>query len=80
MLILGSYLPNSDGIVRLIDRDNRNGTGLSSGIVQVYWRGGWINIIIYGFGQKEADVICHQLSYTGATNYLTAGDRYGHMV
>ena len=54
----------------------RNGYTLSSyysGIVQIYINGQWGNICddIY-YSQYEADVICHQLGYTGASNYSRA--------
>ena len=55
----------------------RNGYTSSSyyyGIVRVYYDNGWGNICYdsyYSF--TEADVICHQLGYTGATSYSRAG-------
>ena len=55
----------------------RNGYTSSSyyyGIVRVYYNKGWGNICndVY-YNQYEADVICHQLGYTGASNYSKAG-------
>ena len=55
----------------------RNGYTLSSyyyGIVQIYINGQWGNICddTY-YNQYEADVICHQLGYTGASSYSRAG-------
>ena len=55
----------------------RNGYTSSSyyyGIVRVYYNKGWGNICddVY-YSQYEADVICHQLGYTGASNYSKAG-------
>ena len=61
------------GTIRLY----RNGYTLSSyysGVVQTYINGQWGNICddIY-YNQYEADVICHQLGYTGASSYSRAG-------
>ena len=43
------------------------------GIVQIYYDG-WGNICDYSYyGSDEADVICHQLGYTGASSYSRAG-------
>lgn len=64
----------STGAVRLV----RNGVAdpsqsWSSGIVQVNY-GSWGNICDDSyFGSDEADVICHQLAYTGASSYSNAG-------
>ena len=42
----------------------------SSGIVEIYYSGSWGNICYgYTFGQTEADVICHQMGYIGASSY-----------
>ena len=64
---------NGFGTIRLY----RNGYTLSSyyyGIVQIYINGQWGNICddTY-YGQPEANVICHQLGYTGASSYSRAG-------
>ena len=55
----------------------RNGYTLLSyysGIVQIYINGQWGNICddTY-YNQYEADVICHQLGYIGASSYSRAG-------
>ena len=45
------------------------------GIVRVYYNGRWGNLCdgyYYDFGYAEADVVCHQLGYTGASSYSTA--------
>ena len=61
------------GIVRLY----RNGLTSSSyyyGIVQIWYNGLWGNICDDSYyDQYEADVICHQLGYTGASSYYRAG-------
>ena len=55
----------------------RNGHTLSSyyyGIVRVYYNNGWGNICDdYHYSFTEANVICHQLGYTGASSYSRAG-------
>ena len=55
---------------------SRNGyTSLSYyyGIVRVYYNG-WGNICDdYHYSFTEANVICHQLGYTGASSYSRAG-------
>ena len=55
----------------------RNGITSSSyyyGIVRVYYNNGWGNICDdYSYSSTEANVICHQLGYTGASSYSRAG-------
>ena len=64
--------PNGNGVVRLY----RNGVTSSSyyyGIVQIWYNGQWGNICDdFYYNQYEADVICHQLGYTGASSYSRA--------
>ena len=44
------------------------------GIVRVYYNNGWGNICDdYYYNSTEANVICHQLGYTGASSYSRAG-------
>ena len=63
----------SEGIIRFY----RNGVTSSSyyyGIVQIWYNGQWGNICDdHDYNQYEADVICHQLGYTGASSYSRAG-------
>ena len=70
-LALGS--PHGNGVVRLY----HNGVASSSyyyGIVQIWYNGQWDNICDDDdYGQYEADVICHQLGYIGASSYSKAG-------
>ena len=65
--------PASNGVVRLY----HNGVTSSSyyyGIVQIWYNGQWGNICDDDdYDQYEADVICHQLGYTGASSYNRAG-------
>ena len=60
--------PSGNGVVRLF----RNGVTSPSyyyGIVQIWINGQWGNICDdHHYDQNEADVICHQLGYTGASN------------
>ncbi len=61
----------SQGALRLVRNKQPSLTqAWSSGIVQIYYNGNWGNICEESsFGRTEADVICHQLSYTGASTY-----------
>ena len=56
---------------------SRNGYTSSSyyyGIVRVYYNNQWGNICYDTYyNQYEADVICHQLGYTGASSFSRAG-------
>ena len=65
--------PASNGVVRIY----RNGVTSSSyhyGIVQIWYDGMWGNICDDDdYDQYEANVICHQLGYTGASSYSRAG-------
>ena len=60
-------IPSGNGVVRLF----RNGVTSSSyyyGIVQILINGQWGNICEdHYYNKNEADVICHQLGYTGAS-------------
>ena len=55
----------------------RNGYTSSSyyyGIVRVYYNNGWGNICDDSYySSTEANVICHQLGYIGASSYSRAG-------
>ena len=42
--------------------------------MRVYYNNGWGNICYDNYySSTEANVICHQLGYTGASNYSRAG-------
>ena len=42
--------------------------------MRVYYNNEWGNICYnYYYGSTEANVICHQLGYTGASSYSRAG-------
>ena len=63
------------GAIRLL----RNGIfsptqSYSSGIVEIYYLSTWGNICDDNlFSYNEADVICHQLAFTGVSSYGYAG-------
>ncbi|XP_019852588.1 PREDICTED: neurotrypsin-like [Amphimedon queenslandica] len=58
----------------ILSRNNLELTTYSSGVVRVYYSRSWGNICDDSFyGSAEANVICHQLGYTGASSYSRAG-------
>ena len=61
--------PNGNGVIQLSYYGrNSSSTSLSYGVVQIFINNGWSNIYAdQYYGQNEADVICHQLGYTGAS-------------
>uniref|UniRef100_A0A1X7USZ0 SRCR domain-containing protein n=1 Tax=Amphimedon queenslandica TaxID=400682 RepID=A0A1X7USZ0_AMPQE len=57
----------------ILSLNNLASTTYSSGVVRVFYDG-WGNICDDSFyGSAEANVICHQLGYTGASSYSRAG-------
>ena len=66
--------PNGVGAIRLL---NSGSTSLynTAGHVQVWYGGQWGNICDRNtnFGSDEADVICHQLGWSGSSSYSTYG-------
>ena len=65
--------PAGNGVVHLY-RNGITSTSYYYGIVQIYINNGWGNICDDShYNQYEADVICHQLGYTGASSYSRAG-------
>ena len=69
--------PSGSGAIRLV-RDGATSPYYTSGVVQVWWNGYWGNICEdASFGYDEADVICHQLGWSGASSYTSSQyDRY----
>ena len=63
------------GALRLIRSGQYSPTqSYSSGIVEIYYLSTWGNICDdTSFGSNEADVICYQLAFTGASSYGYAG-------
>ena len=47
-----------------------------NGIVQVYYSNQWGNICRQSFGSVAADVVCHQLGYTGGTSSTAGNSEY----
>ena len=63
------------GALRLV-RNNYYSTiqAFTSGIVEIYYSSTWGNICDdSSFGYNEANVICHQLAFTGVSSYGNAG-------
>ena len=57
----------------ILSRNNVPSNSYSYGVVRVYYNG-WGNICDdYYYNSAEANVICHQLGYTGASSYSRAG-------
>ena len=69
------YLANSaqNGAI-ILSRNEYTSSSYYYGIVRVYYNNGWGNICNdYYYNSTEANVICHQLGYTGASSYSRAG-------
>ena len=64
-----------NGALRFIQHNQESTTqSWSSGIVEIYYEDSWGNICDdSSFGSDEADVVCHQLGYTGASSYGNTG-------
>ena len=69
-----SLLNMTNGPIRLW-RNGNSSTEFTSGRVQLVYDSVWGNICWdANFELTEADVICHQLGYTGALDYDRASD------
>ena len=66
----------SNGAV-ILSRYNSASTSYYYGIVRIYYNNGWGNLCydnyIFYYDYMDANVICHQLGYTGASSYSRAG-------
>ena len=68
--------PSSSGAIRLVRHDTTS-PYYTSGVVQVWWNGQWGNICNdASFGYNEADVVCHQLGWSGASYYTSTTNQY----
>ena len=57
----------------ILSRSGYSSSSYYYGTVRIYYNG-WGNICYdYYYGSNEANVICHQLGYTGASSYSRAG-------
>ena len=66
----------TNGPIRLL-RPGGSSTSYTSGRVLVYYNSTWGNICddqFENFGSNEANVICHQLGYTGASSWSKSRD------
>ena len=80
--MFADLLATGRGALRLV-RNNYYSTvqAWNSGIVEIYYGSIWGNICDdTNFGYDEADVICHQLGYTGASSYGNTGTITSYVV
>ena len=74
LLFSAGYVQSTNGPIRLW-RNGNSSTEFTSGRVQLVYDSVWGNICWDAhFGLTEADVICHQLGYTGALDFDRASD------
>ena len=74
LLFSAGHVQSTNGPIRLW-RNGNSSKEFTSGRVQLVYDSEWGNICWdANFGLTEADVICHQLGYTGALDYDRASD------
>ncbi len=63
----------------ILHRDGIDSSSHTAGIAVLYHDGQWGNICALSpISSREADVICHQMTYTGASSWTIRPDhRYG---
>ena len=72
ILIFSTAGPSGSGAIRLV-RNSITSPDYTSGVVQVWWNGQWGNICNDDlFNYDEADVVCHQLGWSGASSYTSS--------
>ena len=65
------FVETGQRAVRLV-RNGVHSQSWNSGIVQIYYGYSWGNICDDAYlASEEAEVICHQLAYTGVSTYST---------
>ena len=70
------YIAQSEpenGAIRFY-RNGDSSKTLQSGILQVYYKNSWGNVCFNSsFTKSSADVVCHQLGFTSASSFSSAG-------
>ena len=59
----------------VLSRNNASSSSYYYGVVRVWYSSGWGNICDDSdYGYNEANVICHQLGYTGVSSYFRSAE------
>ena len=70
-MYISSVIPVNGAVI--LSRNNYPSTSYYYGTIRVYYNG-WGNICYdFYYSLNDANVICHQLGYTGASTYSRAG-------
>ena len=62
------FTAQGNGDIRLV------GSSTARGRLEIYLNSQWGTVCDDGFDEAEAQVVCHQLGYTGYITYGTASD------